>query len=121
MSLADRVRAALARRAPLQDDPATTAYRLINGAADGYPDLAIDRYGPVLVANLYTQGRRVEPPRRLLETVAVQAGARSVYVKYRPTQASVLDEAARRELAPREPLVGEAVEEVEILEAACAS
>jgi 23S rRNA (cytosine1962-C5)-methyltransferase len=116
MSVESKLNAALARRAPLAADPQTNAYRLIHGAADGFADLAVDRYADVLVAHLYTHGQRVTPPTRLLETLAERVGARSVYIKFRPDQASVLDEAAREELAPRAPLLGPPVEELEVLE-----
>jgi 23S rRNA (cytosine1962-C5)-methyltransferase len=116
MSVESRLNAALARRAALAADPQTNAYRLIHGAADGFADLAVDRYADTLVAHLYTHGRRVTPPTRLLATLAERASARSVYIKYRPDQASVLDEAAREELAPRAPLLGPPVDELEVLE-----
>jgi 23S rRNA (cytosine1962-C5)-methyltransferase len=116
MSVESKLNAALARRAALAADPQTNAYRLIHGAADGFADLAVDRYADVLVAHLYTHGQRVPPPTRLLETLAESVGARTVYIKYRPDQASVLDEAAREELAPRAPLLGPPVEELEVLE-----
>ena len=115
-SFAGLVRAALERREGLAASPLTNAYRLINRAADGFPDLAVDRYGSVLVAHLYTHGRRATPPRRLLEALAAESGAKAVYIKYRPDQGSVLDESERLELAPPEPLFGRAAGEVEALE-----
>lgn len=32
----------------------TTAFRLVNGAGDGLPELVVDRYGPVLVLRVYS-------------------------------------------------------------------
>jgi 23S rRNA (cytosine1962-C5)-methyltransferase len=116
MTDAQRLQAAWERRAALHADPATNAYRLVNGAGDGLPGLTVDRYAGVLVANLYGAGQPVEPPARLLEMLAEIAGARAVYVKQRPTEASKLDLAARRALAPAKPLLGSAVEVVEALE-----
>ncbi len=116
MSLDARLAAAVARRAPLAGDPGTNAYRLINGAADGFPDLAVDRYADVLVAHLYTHGRRAEPPAALLERLAEMVGARSVYIKFRPDQASVLSAAERDELAPPESWLGPNAEAVEVVE-----
>jgi 23S rRNA (cytosine1962-C5)-methyltransferase len=116
MPLDARLATALARRAPLAADPLTNAYRLINRAADGFPDLAVDRYAEVLVAHLYTHGRRVSPPAALLKSLADRVGARSVYIKYRPDQASTLTAAGRVELAPHKPLLGPSVDEVEIVE-----
>ncbi len=108
--------AAWQRRAPLNHSPDTDAYRLINRAGDGFPDLAVDRFADVLVASLYSQGVKVQPPGTILKTLAEYAGAQAVYVKYRPTQASVLDDRARREISPIEPLIGRAVDRVEVKE-----
>ena len=47
-SVEARVAAALKRRAALRRDPATDAFRLIHGEADGLPGLAVDRLGPLL-------------------------------------------------------------------------
>jgi 23S rRNA (cytosine1962-C5)-methyltransferase len=116
MSFDPRLAAAVARRAPLAADPQTNAYRLINRAADGFPELAVDRYADVLVAHLYTHGRRVAPPTPLLKALAAHVGARAVYLKYRPDQASTLSSTERDELAPQEPLVGPKVDEVEVIE-----
>jgi 23S rRNA (cytosine1962-C5)-methyltransferase len=99
------------RRAALHSAPDTDAYRLLNRAGDGFPSLAVDRYADVLVAHVYSQGVPMDPPRRLLAELAQRAGARAVYVKVRPVQASVLDEHARAELAPRMPLLGTPVEQ----------
>src|SRR5258706_13401425 len=111
-----RLAATLARRAPLAADPHTTAYRLIHRAADGWPHLAVDRYADVLVAHLYSAGRRVTPPTPLLMALAEQVDANSVYIKYRPEQASALSPAQLAALAPAEPLLGRRVDEVEGVE-----
>jgi 23S rRNA (cytosine1962-C5)-methyltransferase len=95
---------AIARRAPLAADPSTEIYRLINGAADGWPDLTVDRYGEALVASVYDdENPKVAPD---LEVLTQIAGARSVYVKQRPQQASRISEAAQAELAPARPSFG---------------
>jgi len=116
MVLDARLAAAVARRAPLAADPHTTAYRLIHRMADGFPDLAVDRYADVLVAHLYSRGQRAVPPIRLLKALADHTGAQSVYLKYRPDQASALSPAEVEALAPREPLFGRPVDEVEVQE-----
>ncbi len=116
MTEAQRLQSAWDRRAPLHDDKDTTAYRLLNGAADGFPDLMVDRFGPVLIANVYSQGEKVKPPTKLLNTLADWAGATAVYVKYRPRQANALAEADRQALAPPEALIGQSVDEVEAVE-----
>ena len=51
--LAALLRLAVARRAPLANDPETTLYRLVNAAADGLPGLTVDRYGDALLASFY--------------------------------------------------------------------
>jgi len=107
---------ALARRAALSRAADTDAYRLLNRAGDGFPGLAVDRYADVLVAHRYGQGASDAPPRALLEALAERVGARTVYVKARPVQASVLDEEARRAHAPTAPLLGPPVEQVEVRE-----
>ncbi len=104
------------RRAALHQSGETNAYRLINRSGDGFTDLAVDRYGNVLVAHVYSQGVKVQPPRALLETLAEYAAAQAVYIKYRPAQASVLDDEARRALTPIEPLIGQAVDSVAVIE-----
>jgi 23S rRNA (cytosine1962-C5)-methyltransferase len=110
------LQAALDRRRKLAADPQTNAYRLINRAADGFPDLAVDRYASVLVAHLYTHGQRSAPPRRLLEALAAETGAETVYIKYRPDQGSVVAESDRKDLAPPQPLIGRAFDEIEAVE-----
>jgi 23S rRNA (cytosine1962-C5)-methyltransferase len=108
--------AAWQRRAPLHTSTTTNAYRLINRSGDGFPDLAVDRYGDVLVAHVYSQGVKVAPPRTLLQALADRVGAQAVYLKYRPVQGNVLDDRAKRSLTPIEPLIGRAVERVEVIE-----
>ena len=108
--------AAWQRRAALHGSSDTNTYRVLNRAGDGFPDLSVDRYADVLVANIYSQGAKVDPPHAVLQALAEVAGARAVYVKYRPVQASVLDADARRELAPSAPLLGQAVDSVSVRE-----
>ena len=104
------------RRAVLHISTTTNAYRLINRSGDGFPELAVDRYGDVLVAHVYSQGVKVAPPRTVLQALADRVGARAVYLKYRPVQGSVLDDRARQSLTPIAPLIGRAVERVEVIE-----
>lgn len=51
-----RLRAALERRAALQLEPETTAYRLVNAEADLLPGLVVDRYADYLVLQALTMG-----------------------------------------------------------------
>lgn len=104
--------AALARRA-LLNTPRTNAYRLLNRAGDGFPALAVDRYNDVLIAHLYNN---TQPPRPLLTQLAAQTGARAVYLKHRPNEASKLSAVQRAQLAPTAPFIGEAVESTVIRE-----
>jgi 23S rRNA (cytosine1962-C5)-methyltransferase len=114
--LSSMLDAAWQRRAPLHTSANTNAYRLINRSGDGFPDLAVDRYGNVLVAHVYSGGVNVSPPRAVLQTLADRVGAGAVYIKYRPVQGNVLDDRARRALVPIEPLIGQAVDRVEVVE-----
>jgi 23S rRNA (cytosine1962-C5)-methyltransferase len=51
-----RINAALRLRAPLLDDPATDAIRLLASEADGIPGAIVDRYGEVLVFQFLSAG-----------------------------------------------------------------
>jgi 23S rRNA (cytosine1962-C5)-methyltransferase len=51
-----RILAAVARRAPLEQAPLTTAYRLIYAEADLLPGLIVDRYSDYLAVQLLTLG-----------------------------------------------------------------
>ena len=111
-----RLNAAWQRRASLHTSANINAYRLINRAGDGFPDLAIDRFGDVLVAHVYSQGVKVPSPRATLETLADRVGAQAVYLKYRPVQGNILDDRTRQSLTPTDPLIGRAVERVGVIE-----
>jgi 23S rRNA (cytosine1962-C5)-methyltransferase len=115
-STADLLAAAWLRRETLHSAINTNAYRLINRSGDGFPDLAVDCYGSVLVAHLYSQGVKVSPPKAGLQALADRVEAQAVYIKYRPVQGNVLREAERQALTPIAPLVGQAVERVEVQE-----
>ena len=53
-SLPSLVGEAIAKRAPLHDDPRQTAYRLFHGYGEGWPGLVIDRYGEVALITYKT-------------------------------------------------------------------
>jgi 23S rRNA (cytosine1962-C5)-methyltransferase len=110
-----RLDAALARRVPLFQSAGTDSFRLLNRAADGFPQLAVDRFGPVLVAHLY-DGLTAPAAEPTLRALAERVNAAAVYVKRRPAQASTLTEVERAALAPPAPLFGEPHEEVMALE-----
>ncbi len=105
--VAELLTLALARRAPLADDPQTTLYRLINAAGDGLPGLAVDRYGDALVVSVYDEIGRPEPlAAGWIERLAEATHAGAIYVKYRQRQASRVDEEALPALAPSKPIIG---------------
>ena len=116
MSLSAKLAAALQRRSGLARSAETNAYRLLNRSGEGFPDLTVDRYADVLVANIYSQGVKVKPPLDVLRVLADSVEARTVYVKHRPMQANVLDDDTRTDLAPTEPLIGQAVDHVVVSE-----
>jgi 23S rRNA (cytosine1962-C5)-methyltransferase len=64
-----RLQAALDRRAKLQLEPATTAFRLVNAEADQLPGLVVDRYGDFLVLQALTAG--IERHKELLAALLV--------------------------------------------------
>ena len=83
---------------------ATTAYRLVHGAADGLEGLTVDVYERHLVASVYTED---DGAREAAWIAALGAlGYEGVYLKRRPRQANQLDAAQRRERAPERAVVG---------------
>ncbi len=94
---------AVARRAPLAADPDTSIYRVVNAAADGLPGFTVDRYGDALVASAYDRDLSGLGD---LGALAQLVGARAVYARYRPRQASRLTEAELAALAPAAPVAG---------------
>jgi 23S rRNA (cytosine1962-C5)-methyltransferase len=51
-----RLERALAGRAALEQDPSTTAYRLVHAESDGLPGVIADRFGPFIVLQLLSRG-----------------------------------------------------------------
>lgn len=109
--LVERLRAASERRRPLLEGGHTTAVRLLHGAAEGMPEVAVDAYGDVLVASLYRDFTLAEE-QALLEAAQEAWAPRSLYLKRRPREARHLANVAREELAPEQPALGEPVEEL---------
>lgn len=107
--------AAVERRAALARDPATTAYRLVNGAADGLSGVTIDRFGPTLVLNLYA-GAAPRRERVLIEILAALPGIESIYVKRRPRNPARLSAGEISALAPSHPIWGKSLTEVVVSE-----
>lgn len=106
---------ALARRAPLAADPATTIYRLVNAVADGWPDVTVDRYGDTLVASIYDDFDLASAPPvvrgDLVDRLTGVTDFRSCYVKYRPKEAGRVLQGQLAHLAPPRPIVGPARDE----------
>jgi len=114
LSLHQLVQRSVQRRSSFDHTGATTAYRLLNGAGDGLPGLTVDRYGEVVVANLYDRCPAREDT--LVVTLAGTTGARAVYVKRRPRSATRLSTAQVAALAPATPAWGTAVDEILVRE-----
>ena len=77
---AARLDAAQERRRNVVDDPATTAYRWVNGESDGFGGLVLDRYDTTLVVKLYSTAWF--PHLRAVVDVAVErSGAERVVLR----------------------------------------
>ena len=89
---AARLDRALARRAPLFADGATTAYRLVHGEGDRMPGVVIDRYGEVAVVRPDGEAatRVVAARERLLVERLGREGVRLVVSKPREAPPRVL-------------------------------
>ena len=92
-------------RAPLVSQ--TDCYRLVNGEGDGLSGVTIDRYGDFAVLNVFEDEARERA--RELAAVLVRLGARGVYLKLRVR--ADLRRLSAAELAPREPIAGDAAPE----------
>ena len=103
---------ALRRRAPLQGKEGTTAFRWLNGAADGAPELTLDLFTDVAVLSTY--GR--EDPAPIAEAAVALLPLRAVYLKRRPREAGTLGSEERAARAPALPLRGARVESVDVQE-----
>lgn len=102
---------ALARRAPLRASGRTTAFRWVNGQADGVPGVTVDLFGDVAVVS----GYGVKDLRPVAETAAGLFPLRAVYAKDRPKEARTV-QAESETRAPRTPLLGTPVEAIDVRE-----
>ncbi len=116
---ADSLRAAERRRAPVSEDGAVTAYRLIDGSGDGVPGVYLDRYGPAAVLNVHEDARLshswvTEAAQLTLDQLAPfagdgeQGGLEAVYVKAFARDRSRLGGRAPDELRAAVPRAGRA-------------
>jgi 23S rRNA (cytosine1962-C5)-methyltransferase len=80
-----RLEKAIAGRAPLSEDPATNAYRLVHAEADGLPGLVVDRYADWLVIQCLTMGIA----RRRDEIVALLADPSNFSAQKLPAPAGI--------------------------------
>jgi 23S rRNA (cytosine1962-C5)-methyltransferase len=103
---------ALTRRAPLRASGETTAFRWVNGAADGMPGVTVDLFEDVAVVS----GHDVEDLRPVAEAAAGLVPLRAAYAKYRPKEARTV-QTEQQLRAPRTPLLGAPVEVVDVREA----
>jgi 23S rRNA (cytosine1962-C5)-methyltransferase len=106
---------AVVRRYALGRSTDHTAFRLVHEEGDGLAGLAVDVYGSHLVAQFQNE---VSPElrERLLDRLG-SLGFDGVYLKLRPRQANTLVDTRRDDLAPREPVRGEAAPaEFQVLE-----
>ena len=113
-SLVPRIREARARRAPLLDSRHTTAFRMVNGEADGVPGATVDWFDGVAVLSLY-RSLPEESERALVEACAEALSARAVYLKRRPRDGRAAGR-DRELLAPEAPASGEPLPEHEAME-----
>lgn len=110
---------ALSRRKPQLDDPDTDVYRVFNGDADGIDGFVVDRYGPVLVAQLHEERLciAVEEAARLVESLHRILGTRGVYRKTFVRNRSAAGEDIERMHHSPDPWIGKPVDpELPVLE-----
>lgn len=98
--LTEALEQAAERRWGLAHRDDVDAYRLVHGAADGLPGIAVDVYGEWRVVHVYDEDAPLE---RVLDGL----DARGIYLKRRPKQANEIAPATDI-LAPRNPVRGEA-------------
>ncbi|AKF07224.1 class I SAM-dependent methyltransferase [Sandaracinus amylolyticus] len=107
LDVAVQRRFALGRAALRDAESRTTAFRLVNEAGDGAPGVAVDLYADWALLHTYDASIDERATVHALDGL----GVRGVYVKRRPRQANVMDDEARAEFAPREPVLGAAAPE----------
>jgi 23S rRNA (cytosine1962-C5)-methyltransferase len=113
--LEDLLQLAREKRVSLEQNPSTTAFRLVNSSADEIADLSVDFFAGVLIASLYTElSQRQE--NILLEALVATFQPVSIYLKRRPKEARHVANVNRDSLAPEAPAWGERIDEIEILE-----
>lgn len=102
------------RRAELEHQDATTAFRWVNAAGDGLGGWTLERFGPVGVLSFY-ETLAADAEERLFDAVMDVFTPQSLYVKRRPKGA----QASGKQLAqhaPQEPVRGMAMPELVVRE-----
>jgi 23S rRNA (cytosine1962-C5)-methyltransferase len=104
---------ALARRLACLAESETEVYRLITGRVEGIPGVVGERYGEVVVVQLYENEARLTP--EVLRVIArwwqKVLRVRAVYVKRHVRGRLGAENAVRREVQEAQPFVGEEVPE----------
>jgi 23S rRNA (cytosine1962-C5)-methyltransferase len=87
----------------------TTAFRWVNGRADGLDDIYIDVYDRFLVVRVDGDGREAQEAAVL--AAAASCGFGGAYIKRHPRQANDIVDPRHEQFAPREPAWGAAAPE----------
>ncbi len=109
------------RREPLLRDPAQTFVRVWHGPGDGpqHPllsQLTVDLLDTTLVCSVYAEAVRTLDP-ALISTLRAQwPQAQAIYAKFRPRSAASVTEAELAEIAPPQPVWGQAQPEIIVRE-----
>jgi 23S rRNA (cytosine1962-C5)-methyltransferase len=104
-AIATRLRDAAELRYGVATSGATEALRLVNGAGDALPGVAVDAYGPYLVVSI--DGELDEEARARVLDASATLGPRGVYLKVRPKHASVVVDTRRETVAPPHAVRGD--------------
>ncbi len=108
-SLAAALRHAAERRFGVVADGRTNTFRLVHAEGDALPGVTVDLYGEHAVLSLYETTTPEEVAR--LGAALIAIGVKGVYVKHRPKHASRIVDSRRDEVAPKEPIAGQAAPE----------
>ena len=104
-ALDEAIALAMQKRWWLGRAPETTCFRLMHREGDGVAGLAVDVLGSHLVVHLYDEG---VPHEDVILDALDALGFSGIYVKRRPRQANVLVDPKRSEVAPAQPVRGDA-------------
>ncbi|TWT41837.1 Ribosomal RNA large subunit methyltransferase K [Phycisphaerae bacterium RAS1] len=105
------IAAAVERRTALPQS-ANAALRLFHGQADGVPGLVIEKFGPVLIAQLHDGQLQADESdvRNACERLCTQLGARAVYQKVFPTDRNTALRQLEKLHNDPQPWIGQPVE-----------